>query len=84
MHCCLLHGRDPNFCDVLRAIGSVTTPVELALVALVLWLSAILDAVAFRTAVATLVVSQRRASLAFTLLLLIPRKGTSVFLVSWS
>ena len=45
---------------------------ELALAALILWLSAVLDAMAFGPAVETLVVSWRRVSLALALLLLIP------------
>ena len=72
VHRGLLRSRGPNLCDVLRAAGSVTTSVELALAALILWLSAVFDAVAFSSAVETLVVSWRGVSLALTLLLLIP------------
>ena len=56
--------------------------VELALVALVFWLSAVFDAMAFGSTVETLVVSWQRVS--FTLsLLLIPREGADVFFSSW-
>ena len=50
----------------------MTASMELALAALVLWLSAVLDAVAFGPTVETLVVSWWRISLALTLLLFIP------------
>ena len=50
----------------------MSASVELALVALILWLLAILDAMAFGSAVETLVVSWWRISLALSLLLLIP------------
>ena len=72
MRCGLLRGRGPNFGDVLRAVGSVTSSMELALAALILRLSAILDAMAFGSAVETLVVSWRRASFTLSLLLFIP------------
>ena len=74
-----------NLSDVLGAVGLMTTSVEFALVALVLGLSAILDAVAFGSAVETLVASWRRVTLAFALalLLLFPREGADVFFISW-
>ena len=50
----------------------MTATVELALGALVLRLTAILDAVAFGSAVETLVVSWRRVSFTLAFLLLIP------------
>ena len=50
----------------------MTASVELALATLILWLSAVLDAVAFSPIVETLVVLWQQVSLAFTLLLLIP------------
>ena len=60
----------------------MTASMELALVALVLWLLAVLDAVAFGSTIETLVVPWRRVS--FTLsLLLIPQEGADVFLDSW-
>ena len=61
----------------------MTTSMELALVALILWLSAVLDAMAFSSTVETLVVSWRRVSLALTHLLLIPQEGADVFFSSW-
>ena len=81
---CLLCGSGSNFSDVFGAIGPVTASMKLALAALVLWLSAVFDAVTFSSAVETLVVSWRRISLAFTLFLLIPREGTNVFFDPWS
>ena len=47
----------------------MTASMELAFAALILWLSAVLDAVAFGPTIETLVVSWRRVSLALTLLL---------------
>ena len=61
----------------------MSASMELALAALIFWLSAILDAMAFGSAIETLVVSWRRVSLAFALLFLIPREGTNVFFSSW-
>ena len=61
----------------------MTTSVELALATLILWLSAVLDAVTFGSAVETLVVSWQKVSFALTLLLLIPREGADVFFDSW-
>ena len=83
MCCGLLRGRGPNFSDILRAVGPVTSSMELALVALVLWFSAILDAVAFSSTVETLVVSWRRVSFTLSLLLLIPQESADVFFISW-
>ena len=57
----------------------VTSSMEFALAALVLWLPAILDAVAFGSAVETLVVSWWRVSSTLSLLLFFPREGTNVF-----
>ena len=54
---CLFRSRDSNLSDILQAVGSMTASVELALAALVLWLSAVLDAVAFSPTVETLAVS---------------------------
>ena len=68
----LFRGRGSNFGDILRAVGLVTAAVELALGALVLRLPAILDAVAFSSAVEALVVSWRRVSFTLALLLLVP------------
>ena len=68
----LLCGRSPDFGDILGTVGPVTSSVELALVALVLWLLAVLDAMAFSSAVKTLVVSWWHGSLACPFLLLIP------------
>ena len=62
----------------------MSTSVELALAALILQFSAILDAMALGSTVETLVVSRWRASLAFTLLLLIPGEGADVFFGSQS
>ena len=56
---------------------------ELALVALVLRLSAVFDAVALGSAVETLVVPWRRIPFALSFLLLIPREGSNVFFNSW-
>ena len=84
MCCSLLHGRSLNFGDVLRAVGSVTSSMELALAALILWLSAILDAMAFGSTVETLVVLWRRVSFTLSLLLLIPQEGADVFFSSQS
>ena len=50
----------------------MTTSMEFALVALVLQLSAVLDAVAFGSTVETLVVSWWRVSFTLALLLFIP------------
>ena len=50
----------------------VSAAVELALGALILWLSTILDAMAFSSAVEALVVSWRRVSFTLALLLLVP------------
>ena len=63
----------------LRTIGSVSASMELALAALVFWLSAILDAMAFGSTVETLVVSWRGVSFTLSLLLFIPHKGADVF-----
>ena len=68
----LLRGGGPDFGNVLGAVSPMTAPMELALGALVLWLSAILDAVAFGSTVETLVVSWRRVSFTLALLFLIP------------
>ena len=80
---CLFRSRGSYFSDVLGAVGPMTASMELAFVALVLWLSAVLDAVTLRSAVETLVVSWRD-SLAFAFLLLIPQEGADVFFNSWS
>ena len=56
MFCGLFRGRGPDFGDVLGAVGLMTASMELALSALVLRLSAILDAMAFSSAVEALVV----------------------------
>ena len=84
MHSHLFGSRGSNLSDVLGAVGSMTAAVELALVALVLRLSAILDAVTFSSAVETFVVSWQRVSFTLALLLFIPREGTNVFFGSWS
>ena len=57
---------------------------ELALAALILGLSAVLDAVALSPAVETLVVPWQRVSFTLSLLFLIPRESTDVFFGSWS
>ena len=57
----------------------MTASMELALTALILWLLAVLDAVALGSAVETLVVSWRRVSFTLTPFLLIPREGADVF-----
>ena len=62
----------------------MTAAVELALRALVLQLLAILNAVTFRSAVETLVVSWRRVSFTLALPLLIPRESADVFFGSRS
>ena len=80
---CLFRSGGSYFSDVLRAVGPMTAPMELAFVALVLWLSAILDAVTLHSTVETLVVSWR-GSLAFALPVLIPQEGADVFFGSWS
>ena len=72
MHRGLLCGRGPNLGDVLGAIGSVTASVEFALSALVLRLSAVLDAVAFGSTVETFGVLWRRVSFTLAFLLFIP------------
>ena len=61
----------------------MTTSMELALITLILWLMAVFDAMSLSPAVETLVVSWRRVSLAFTLLLFIPQEGADVFFSSW-
>ena len=81
---CLLHGRSSNFSDVLGAVGPVTSSVELALVALVLWLSAVLDAMPLGSTVETLVVSWQHIPFALSFLLLIPQEGTDILFCSWS
>ena len=53
----LFRSRGSNFGDILRAVGLMAAAVELALSALVLRFSAILDAVAFGATVEALVVS---------------------------
>ena len=68
----LFHSRNSNFGDVLGTVGLMTASMELALVALVLWLSAVFDAMTFGSTVETLVVSQQRIPFAFSFLLLIP------------
>ena len=68
----LLCGGGANFGDVLGAVGPVASSVELALVALVLRLLAILDAVALCSTVETLVVPWRYIPFALSFLLLIP------------
>ena len=68
----LFRGGGPNFGDILRAIGSVTATMELALVTLVLRLSAILDAMAVDSAVEAFVVPWQRVSFTLALLLLVP------------
>ena len=84
MHCGLLGSRSPNFGNVLGAVGPVTFPMELALGALVLQLSAILDAVALDSAVETLVVSQQHIPFALSFLLLIPQESSNIFFFSQS
>ena len=70
--CCgLFHGRNSNFGNVLGAVGPVASSMELALIALVLQLSAVLDAVTLSSAVETLVVPQH-VPFALSFLLLIP------------
>ena len=80
----LLRGRGSNFGDILRAVGLVAATMELVLGALVLWLLAILDAMAFCSAVETLVVSWQRVSFTLAFLLLVPRESADVFFGSWS
>ena len=62
-----------NPVNVLGAASPMTTAVALALVTLILWLAAVLDAVAFLSTVEALVASWGRwlASSAFSFLLLI-------------
>ena len=72
VHRSLLHGGSLNFGDVLGAVGPVTSSMELALVALVLRLAAVLDAMTLGSAVETLVVSQWHIPSALSFLLLIP------------
>ena len=61
----------------------MTASMELALAALVLQLSAVLDAMALGSRIETLVVSWRRVSFTLSLLLLIPQKSTDIFFISW-
>ena len=68
----LLGSGSSDFGNILGAIGPVTPSMELALIALVLWLSAILDAVAFGSTVETLVVSWWRVPFALSFLLFFP------------
>ena len=63
--------------------GAVTSSMKLALVALVLQLSAILDAVTFSSTVETLVVSWQCVPFALSFLLLIPQEGADIFICSW-
>ena len=56
MHCGLFCGGGVNLCDVLGAVGPITTAVELAFATLVFGLAAILDAVTLCSTVETLVV----------------------------
>ena len=72
MCCGLLHGGGSNFGDVFGAVHPVAPSMELALVTLVLRLSAILDAVTLSSAVETLVVSWWHIPFALSFLLLIP------------
>ena len=58
----------------------MASSMELALVALVLRLSAVLDAVTLDSAVETLVVLWRHIPFALSFLLLISREGSNVFL----
>ena len=80
---CLLYGGSLNFGNVLGAVGPVASSVELALIALVLWLLAVLDAMTFGSAIETLVVPQY-VPFALSFLLLIPQEGADIFLCSWS
>ena len=69
----LFLSRGADFGDVLRTVAPMSTSVELAFAAWVLWLSAVLDAVSFLSAVEALVALWSRR-LAFTfLLLIVPR-----------
>ena len=84
MCCCLFGGGGTNLGDVLGAVGPMTTSVELTLVALVLQLLAVFDAVTLSSTVETLVVLWQWVSFSLALLLLIPGEGADVFLVSGS
>ena len=70
MRGCLFFSRGADFSDVLRTVASMSAAVELAFATWVLRLAAVLDAVAFFSAIEALVAS-RRGRLAFALLLLI-------------
>ena len=70
MRGCLFLSRGADFGDVLRTVVPMSASVELAFTAWILWLSAVLDAVAFFSTVEALVASWR-GRLALALLLLI-------------
>ena len=70
MRGCLFLSRGADFGDVLRTVAPMSASVELAFAAWILWLSAVLDAVAFFSTVEALVASWR-GRLALALLLLI-------------
>ena len=79
----LLRGGGLNFGDILGAVRPMASSVELALIALVLQLSAIFEAMALDSAVETLVVSWWRIPFALSFLLLIQREGSDVFFSLW-
>ena len=69
MHRGLFYSGGTNFSDILGAVSPVTSAMELAFVTLVLGLAAVLDAIAFYSAVETLVVSWGSVALSLPLLL---------------
>ena len=62
----------------------MTPPVELAFVALVLQLLAVLDAMTLGSTVETLIVSWQHIPFALSFLLFIPQESADVFFRSWS
>ena len=68
----LFFSRGADFGNVLRTVASVSSSVELAFSALVLWLSAVLDAVPFFSAVEALVASLWGSFPLVLLLLIVP------------
>ena len=67
-----------NFGNVLRTVTPMSSSVELAFSALVLWLFTVLDAVSFLSTVEALVASLWEPFSLVLLLLVVPQKGTNI------
>ena len=78
MRGCLFFGGRADFSDVLRTVTPMSASVELAFAAWVLWLSAVLDAMSFFSAIEALVASWCRSFSLALLLLIIPREGADI------